>query len=114
MVCEYTFGEFGASCGLILSFRGYLGFLLGLVFGYLSIWGLFLQNLVVFGVLEFGGWREFCVLRFLVDTCGEFLVFFLFWYSDMVGWEIWACRGLFEVSCFWVGFLLGGATVHCG
>jgi len=55
VVCEYTLGEFGASCGLILSFRGYLGVLLGLVFGYLSIWGLFLQIWVVFGVLEFGG-----------------------------------------------------------
>jgi hypothetical protein len=107
-------GEFGASCGLILSFRGYLGVLLQLVIRYLSIWGLFLQNLVVFGVLEFGGWREFCGLRFLVDTCGEFLVLFLFWYSDMVGWEIEACRGLFEVFVFGLVFYWGGATVHCG
>lgn len=105
--------------GLILSFRGYLGVLLGLVFRYLSLLGLFLQILVVFGVLDFVGWGEFCVWVGLVVFCGVCLIFFLFWYVCMVGGKIIAYRGLFEVFVFelvfywvarfifWTHFFLG-------
>jgi hypothetical protein len=69
--------------------------------------GVVFAVLVVFGVLEFEGWGEFCVLLGLVIFFGGGVVFFLFWYLCMVRWEIWACRGLFAVFVFGLVFCWG-------
>ena len=102
----FDWREPGCSMCLILSFRGYLVVLLGLVFRYLSILRLFLQIWVFFGVLEFVGWGEFCFLVGLVIFCGDGLIFFLFWYVCMVRGEMLAYRGLFGVFLFLSWFFI--------